>query len=249
MSTSTSQTWQPNGKPPTRTVWSPTPRSGPFNCCGRSLAFGEPRQLEQINGLLAVGGKLPVLEGDGRIVRVESDKPRAPCRARSRHRPPRESRCSRSASSGPNASRRRPRSGQCRGRNSECTPAATPSQSETSCGNAVSWPWPLAKVPSVMSTVPSDRTCKFGALARRAAGRLDVVGDADATMFAASSRFLAPRLEAGPVAQAQCLVHRARVVAAVVGQAKAVAMREAVLARPGCAGAARRGRCPIAVRR
>ena len=58
--------------------------------------------------------------------------------------------------------------------------------------------------------------------ARRAAGRLDVVGKPDAAQLPAPLGFAAALAEAVPVGQRQGAVHRFRVVAAVIGHAERI---------------------------
>ncbi|MCW5733960.1 MAG: transposase [Enhydrobacter sp.] len=60
------------------------------------------------------------------------------------------------------------------------------------------------------------------------AGDLDIVGDGDAAASAPPCGFRAPRLEARPVRGLQRLLHRAPVVAAVVGDAHAIGEGQSV---------------------
>ena len=62
----------------------------------------------------------------------------------------------------------------------------------------------------------------LGALARRAGGDLDIIGDADAAQLAAASRFRAAGGKAAPIGERQRRVHRLLVSAAVVGDAERV---------------------------
>src|SRR5262249_62426833 len=50
----------------------------------------------------------------------------------------------------------------------------------------------------------------------------DIVGNADAAQLAAPSRFLTPCRETGPIGESQRLVHRRKIVAAVVRDAKRI---------------------------
>ena len=97
----------------------------------------------------------------------------------------------------------------------------------SSCAKLVSWPWPLFIVPSTSSTRPFGRDRDLGALARKAAGDFDVIGDADAAQLAARARFGLARREALPVGERQRRIHALLVLAVVVGDADAVGVGQA----------------------
>src|SRR6185437_8260023 len=69
----------------------------------------------------------------------------------------------------------------------------------------------------------------FGALAREAAGDLDVIADADAAQLAILSRFRLTRGKAPPVGEVERGIHALLVFAVVVGLADGVGIGEGVL--------------------
>jgi hypothetical protein len=64
--------------------------------------------------------------------------------------------------------------------------------------------------------------CDLGTLARRAAGDLDIIGDADATQLAAFPCFGAPGRKSIPIGERHRRVHTVFVATAVVGDAKRI---------------------------
>ena len=156
----------------------------------------------------------------------------------------------RSASSGRNASRRRRCTRAVSWATKSMSSNGTPSHDSTSCAMLVSCPCPLFAVPSTSSTRPDGVDRDLGALARRAAGHLDVVGNADAAMAAP---LRATRCAAGgkaaPVGERQRALHAGCVVAVVVGDADAVGVGHRVRRRSGCGGAARPDRSHARARR
>jgi hypothetical protein len=74
-------------------------------------------------------------------------------------------------------------------------------------------------VPITSSTRPSASTV-ISVRSRRAAGDLDIIGDANTSQLAAFSRFGAPGRKVVPIGERQCRIHGVFVAAAVVGDAQ-----------------------------